>query len=100
MSQYSRELDEKLTMTLGHTHNTLSSANVSSKLVILNPPPVQHLHYIHHDGEEEDEEDVDEVYEVDPDYNPNEESDEGYRTTSSVTSGEKIKTDDDNPYIC
>ena len=89
-------------MTLGLTHNTVlpvSSGNVSSKLVILNPPPVHHLHYIHHDVEEEDEEEVDEVYEVDPDYNPNEESDEGYRTTSSVTSGEKIKTDDDNLYI-
>ena len=90
-------------MTLGHTHNTVlpvASGNVSSKLVILNPPPVQHLHYIHHDLEEEDEEEVDEVYEVDPDYNPNEESDEGYRTTSSVTSGEKIRNDDDNLYIC
>ena len=87
-------------MTLGHNNNNttglpVTSANVSSKLVILNPPPVQqvqHLHYIHHDQEEEDEEEVDEVYEVDPDYHPNEESDEGYRTTSSVTSGEKLIT--------
>ena len=84
-------------MTLGHNNNNnntglpVTSANVSSKLVILNPPAVQHLHYIHHDQEDEDEEEVDEVYEVDPDYHPNEESDEGYRTTSSVTSGERIK---------
>ena len=94
-------------MTLGHNNNTgpvlpVTSANVSSKLVILNPPAVQqvqHLHYIHHDQDEEDEEEVDEVYEVDPDYHPNEESDEGYRTTSSVTSGEKINADDQLYFI-
>ena len=70
-------------MTLG-----LITALPSSKLVILdNTPPVQHLQYL--SQEEEEEEEADEVYEVDPDYNPNEESDEGYRTTSSVTSGER-----------
>ena len=78
-------------MTLGH-NTALPLSSASSKLVILdNNPPVQHLHYISHE-EEEEEEEADEVYEVDPDYNPNEESDEGYRTTSSVTSGEKNKS--------
>ena len=70
----------------------VSSANLNPKLVILsvdNPHPGQHVQYLHHDDEEEEEEEVDEVYEEDPDYNPNEESDEGYRTTSSVTSGQE-----------
>ena len=74
-------------MTLGLI-TALPMSSASSKLVILdNTPPVQHLQYL--SQEEEEEEEADEVYEVDPDYNPNEESDEGYRTTSSVTSGER-----------
>ena len=87
-------------MTLGHIHNILVpvSNNINNKLYIVSlDQNVQHHQHVsnaqHHqhvqfinEEEEEDEEEVDEVFEEDPDYNPNDEFDEGYRT-SSVTSG-------------
>ena len=85
-----------MTLGIGHIHNILvpvanTGPAANSKLVIVNFDPnqqqqQQHLVQYVDDGEEEEEEEVDEIYEEDPDYNPPDENDEGYRT-SSVTSG-------------
>ena len=75
-------------MTLGQLTNLLVPASTTSKVLILSVQEAEaaghHLQeYVDEEVEEDEEEEED-----DPDYAPPDESDEGYRTTSSVTSVE------------
>ena len=75
-------------MTLGQLTNLLVPASTTSKVLILSVQEAEaaghHLQeYVDEEVEDEEEEEED-----DPDYAPPDESDEGYRTTSSVTSVE------------
>ena len=95
-------------MTLGNFHNIqpprtqIVSGNINNQLIILNIDnsslspncsyqvvgdglSSQQYSAYNLDDDEEEEEEEDEEFEADPDYSP--ESDEGYKTNSSVTSG-------------